>query len=831
MKLLISLIILMNAVWVNSATPWQVPDAQYRLSVSSSRPNDIGYLDFNLYALPILLSNGIDVRTSDGTRIPFFLHQTLGLIIAPAPQSTKRFIYFGLPEVSPVDQWDKKHGSIPADHRLYGAAFARWHNHMTAQEWLKNQMLVLERRFQARSRWFLNYFASNFLRNPYKIKLPSDWSKPFDNEDFLCWRFRDYSRRVTWFTTQEMATSYVNPYYTASIRLEWAWRMIHQNYLLTYKNSEKLPALSLIRPLKDFQSIFKFTSKRPMKSFFEGNLNSLQITTDSFDSRRNFGIIFDIQLVVPQTGEYEFSFKTETGAGAGAILEVDGKTLITNYCEYQSENPTKIKLESGLRKLKLQFHRDNRPGDLVVSWKKPGDKTTTILSSKNFAPGWPNIPSALQNRDGKNLPLMRRVSSTDIFTEKLKKLNLIEVQAIPEGTELIWFLDGAPVASGSSATMICNPDAKFGASGENYEPTQLFWLGNRYNAESYLHAGALRMQLHTPDFVFDDETQEMFIEAISASPIDTTIQLETSVSASNSMFSNGIKTFVIQAKKTVTEDRFAQDGFYKYAIRLNGSELRSSLNVSLKMKMPGLVFSEKIIRFIPLAELPKLTYDSDGKFYDANGAQIIPVLHRPTLAELRRWELPLLLRDQIIAPNHMLVVADDFGSFSSALTATLSDKNIQTQFLPWQSEYSLIPMRESLPELLPAIKESSCNTALVIPSAFDLRNRVPLRSQIRHLSAVIQALRENQKIKTIYLATPIPQEDNLQAEDSLIVELRRLARDFGLKMINLNFRLRQDETTPEFYQYDNANPSYREILPIKQIPTICEFLAKEITNR
>lgn len=156
MKLLISLIILMNAVWVNSATSWQVPDAQYRLSVSSSRPNDIGYLDFNLYALPILLSNGIDVRTSDGTKIPFFLHQTLGLIIAPAPQSTERFIYFGLPEVSPVDQWDKKHGSIPADHRLYGAAFARWHNHMTAQEWLKNQMLVLERRFQARSRWFLN---------------------------------------------------------------------------------------------------------------------------------------------------------------------------------------------------------------------------------------------------------------------------------------------------------------------------------------------------------------------------------------------------------------------------------------------------------------------------------------------------------------------------------------------------------------------------------------------------------------------------------------------------------------------------------------------------
>lgn len=816
-------IMILTAATSGFSIPWHVTEAEFRLAINSTRPELIGYLDFSAYPLPILLAKGIDIRSADGVKIPFYLHQTLGLVIAPAPEHAERFIYFGLPETSPVDQWNAESGAVPEDRRLYAMAFARWHNHLTAKEWEKNQMDILDRRFKAQSRWMFNYVLLNILLGKSRSGLPADWKKPFDNEDFLCWRYRDRSRRQNWFTTQKMISSYANPYRPHSSRLNWAWQMIHLNYLRIYNNVDKLAERSQKEPLNSFKALFKFNPKSKPKPFFEGNLNSFQILTDSFDSRRHFGIVFETSLIVPETGEYDFQLETE----AGAILYLDDKELITIYREHRSENPATTELEAGLHRLKLHFHRDQHPASMILRWRKPGTKQFELLSDDNFAPGWPNQPFALQNRKGETLPLVRRTRTADIFIEKLVKMNLINAQAVAPDTEFTWFLNGKPVATGPSVTMVCEPGAKLGAGGGKYPPTQLFWLGNRKIDSSPLHAASLRMQLHTPDFIFDDESQDMFVEAVSAMPFENMVQIETSSSRENPVFPSETKSITVPAKKTAAEERFAQDGLYKFPVRITGKELRSQLDVNLKLKMPGLVFAEKNLRFIPLSELPPLSYGDDGNFYDETGAQVIPVLHRPTLSELRKWELPILLRNQIALPHKMLVIADDFGSFSKTLADAFDKKNIQTELLQLPQEHILFAMRKSLIYILPSVKNSDADAALIIPSAFDLRNRIPVRSQIRTLSAILQALRENPEIKIIYMATPIPQKNIGDIENEMITELRRLTRDFGVKIINLNFHLRQHQIDDENYCHDPENQGYQEILPLKMIPEICNYLLSE----
>ena len=106
MKRLVRLMILLGLPMVlgGAEADWQVPEAEFRLIARSDRPAGNTYLSLGDFAMPILLGQGIDVRDRNGKKIPFYLHQTLGLVLGSAPDSPERYIYFGLPRTSPVDQ-------------------------------------------------------------------------------------------------------------------------------------------------------------------------------------------------------------------------------------------------------------------------------------------------------------------------------------------------------------------------------------------------------------------------------------------------------------------------------------------------------------------------------------------------------------------------------------------------------------------------------------------------------------------------------------------------------------------------------------------------------
>ncbi len=807
---------------------WHVPEAEYRLIVESDRPGENGYFDFGDYAMPILLGKGVDIRDHADNKIPFYLHQTLGLVIAPAPGSPRRYIYFGLPEVSPVDQWNKaQNGEIPPDRTIYTNAYWRGHRYWTSKEWLDNQVNNLENRFIRDNGWNFKYllrcFATSAVSLHQEVLDPraepvtvGDWNKPLDRENYLCWRYRDLSRRINYFSQEEMERSYADPFRYSRARMDWVWRRIYLSRKNIFRVLPDLQARAPEAPMNDFINIFK----QPYRGvFFSANQALFHITDDAFDSRRNIAVVMEGKLIVPENGEYEF--KAE--ANGSFLLYVDGQLHLSKYNEPVIDKFLKLNLTAGLHEVRFCFQRQSS-SIATLSWKKTGAEQFAVLTENDFAPAWPNPPLAMQRKPYVDIPLIKQISQYDIFIAKTEKKLWKELAAV-NGPQITWLLNGAPVFIGEKATLISNPGDQFGIMTDDFPPTRFFWLRADRKDKPWFHAD-LSLNLFVPDFIYEDEELEMFVEMLSALPVAARSVLSVTPDRKNPMFQTGKREIIVPPKRMIQEDRYASDGSFKYSVHLKGAELKNALNIDFELKVPELIFSSRKLRFIPLNTLPPLTLDANGDFRDEQNALVVPVLHRPALSEIRTWELPAKIKNQIVSYRHMLLIGDDFGNFSADLENTLKQKSLALTFLPWSRDHQpLLRMRRDLPRMLQDISRSQADLALVIPAAADVADQIPLRSQSRHLAAILQALRANKNIQTICLATPLPMENHAELEQKLSQELRKLGRDYGVRIIDLNHFLRQNGELN--YAPDAAHPAYRERLPVGNTSAISRLIVSE----
>ncbi len=810
MRRLIRLIILLGLPMVlgGAEADWQVLEAEFRLIARSDRPAGNTYLSLGDFAMPILLGQGIDVRDRNGKKIPFYLHQTLGLVLGSAPDSPERYIYFGLPRTSPVDQWDKKLGSIPSDRTIYANVYNHGHRYRTTQEWLDNQIGALENRFRSYNNWMFQYLCQSialgaltsghlFLRQEVRDPLAepvreADWDKPLDREDYKCWRYSDRVRRVNFFSDREMKNSYSDPYRFSQARVDWAWRRLYLSRKSLFNAVPRLKERAPEAPMKEFINIFKEPYRRPI---FTGNMDLFYIAADAFDSRRNMAAVLEGNLIVPEDGEYEFCVES-----AGSFLLYFGEDLkLRKYNEPELRKYLKINLKTGIQDLKLCFQRPSF-SSVALSWKKPGAKSFTILGKDDFAPAWPCRVIAMQEKGRGDIPLIREISLYDIFTGKREKRLWREMAAVPRPDEkppqITWLINGVPAFIGERATLITASDDLFGVMTEQYPPTRFFWLRQNRDHKPWLHAD-IELKLHLPDFIYDDEELEMFVELASGLPTEARSILSVSPDRPNSLFAENSREVTIPPRRRIQEDRYAADGIYKYPVLLKGAELKDGLNVQFTVKVPQLTFAARTLRFVSVESLPSLTLDESGRFRDEAGAVVVPVLHRPTLNELRSWELPARIRNRLMPTRHMLLIADDSGGLGDKVEQVMKEKKVALTFLAWGDDgIALNRMRQDLPALADVIPGSNADVAVVIPAVADLNGNIPVRSQVRHLAALLQLLRANRSIHTIYLSTPFPVEGREAEEKQLSEELRRLARDFGVEVINLNYILRHQDKMP-----------------------------------
>ncbi|MEI8247035.1 MAG: PA14 domain-containing protein [Lentisphaerota bacterium] len=842
MKLKIFIIISMLPLFsAMAAVPaWTVSDAEYRLTAKTDNPALTGYIDLSQYVLPEKLDNGIDVRDEKGGKIPYFLYKNFGLFFGPAAKSPLRHIYFGFKKPMEAPPWPKELGSVPENYRLRIRVFHAGMQYFTEQQWFERQQTYINERYKRVSNWMMEYLISQSWARYYDRyfyprskdvksylnyeRLNKDWDKPYDVEDYLAWRNPSSYRRSTGWVEYQCRLKGAGFMKYDDLRLEWAVKRLKRLWTIREKELIKTEVNSKGAPERDMINIFE---KRKVA---EARDNWTQTLLDKgiFDMKNNFAAGINGTLLIPADGDYEFAVNTSSST----LLLIDDKIEINWYGEHERspgwEKTAKVNLKRGMHSFKFYYQKNLAITFAACAWEKPGDREFTIIQDDNFSPGWPCVVESCTGRNGKNYPLVTKTGSCILFTGKREKC-LWEKFTVTDGAHggCSWDVNGQ-IFSGKNIDLIFKDGEEdrimLVPEDKNWSPMRLGRLDD--GREKPFSRPDLALKLWTPDFIFDDETLDLFVEVNSKLPFAVECYLDTVASPANSMFVNGREKISLPGKPVSEQNRFIPDSVSKKQIVLKGEELKQKTEAAFNLKLPNMPFDSKRIKFIKVPDLPPMVTGA-SELHDSSGDIIIPVIHRPELSEIRKWELPATVMNRLAGTSKLLVVADDFAcgsnTFSAMLQELLSQEEIELEFIPWRNSGNN-RLLENFASTLPFILKSDADAAIIIPPVRELHDGIPVRNQYRMLAALISAF----KGRNLMLATPFPPVNPTPQEEELSNEVKRLAREYGAAVLDLNYYIKENSDWQKSYRTVPENDRSLELLPVQNIEGVCRIIAKEL---
>ena len=470
----------------------------------------------------------------------------------------------------------------------------------------------------------------------------------------------------------------------------------------------------------------------------------------------------------------------------------------------------------------LRFYTDKKQEDNT-------DRDFTILKNGNFVLGWPGLPLACKSKDGKSYPIVRKIYSCTLYTGKREKWlweKYITTDCGAGGYE--WTINGSQAAFGEDFDLASKEGSDdkimLFPNDDKFSPMQLVRFDD--GREKPYSRPDLTLKLSLPEFIFDDETLNFFVEVNSKLPNDIICYLDTIATPGNPLFTNGSEKISLPGKSTSAQNRFTQDSVFKKEIILKSEYLKSRSDVEFKLRLPGMTFDSAKVKFINVKDLPPMVSGMDT-LYDSGGNIVVPVIHRPELSEIRQRELPAAVINRLAGTLKVLVIADDFtcgkNSFSATLQSMLDMEDIELEFISWQ--YSgANRLLENFAVALPYILKSDADTAIIIPPAHELHDGVPVRNQCRMLAALISAF----KGRNIVLATSFPPVVPNPQESELNSEIRRLAREYGAAMLDLNYFIRKNKDWAKTYRTSTEQEDTLELLPVQNIQNVCRIITNEL---
>ena len=839
-------IIIFLMLWVGTASAasgdWHSPDAEFRLELTTDFPGITGYIDLSQYVLPVKLDNGIDVRDDNGCKIPYYLYKNLGLFFAPSAKSAVRYVYFGFKKTVEAPPWPKELGSVPENYQLRIRIFNARMDYITEQSWLNRQRQKITERYKQRTDWHMRYLISQSWERYYTqyyypwrmtdvkfylnaVPPDKDWNKTYDPEDFLAWKKPSSYRRSTgWVEYQYRGKAWEFWKYD-NVRTEWAVKRLKRFWNNREKELEQAAITSKGIPEREMMNIYD----RKWFSDEKNNWNQVLLEKGMFEVRNNFAAGINGRLLIPADGEYEFAVNTSSST----LLLINDKIVINWYGEHERtagwEKTVKLKLKRGLNSFKFYYHKNSAITYAACAWKKPGDRDFTILDENNFYPGWPNLPLEFKDRNGRSYPLVKKVYSCILYTGKREKC-LWEKYTVSDcgSGDCEWTINGQKAAFGKDFDLVSKEGADDKVmlipADKNKSPIQIVRFDD--GREKPYSRPDLALKLWLPDFIFDDETLNLFVEVNSKLPHDAICYLDTVATPENTLFTNGSEKINLPGKPASEQNRFIQDSVFKKQIMLKGEHLKNKTDVEFKLKLPGMTFDSAKVRFINVRDLPPMVSGTDA-LYDSDGNIIVPVIHRPELSEIRQWELPAAVIKRLAGTSKVLVVADDFycgkKSFSATLQEMLNEEDVELEFIPWQCS-GANHLLENFAAVLPFILKSDADAAIIIPPAHELHGGVPVRNQYRMLAALVSAF----KGRNIMLATSFPPVEQNQQEDELNSEIRRLAREYGAAVLDLNYFIKENKDWAKSYRTSPEQEDTLELLPVQDIQRVCRIITKEL---
>lgn len=527
----------------------------------------------------------------------------------------------------------------------------------------------------------------------------------------------------------------------------------------------------------------------------------VQIRTRSWDTDGHFLVCFYGQLHVPETGDYSFRlYSTST-----RILKIDGKTVCRRFgVQSDNANPqagtsedVTVRLEKGMRTFEFYYYRGAVMMWAAAAWKRPGNGSYSILASEDFSPAMPPAILSCTSVSGVKYPVAVCNDSLALYTGKRENVPLNSYEVIlPVGGNYKWEFGGRKYDSRFSLFAVgadSEKDFRLVPEDDSFAPLSIS------NAQRALEKLPVRpdcsLKLWFPRFLYDDEYAECCVEMRSRLPVKTAMTLKCSVSRKDANFKTGEEVVIFDRMPSVFENRYAGDRIRKKYARVNGSDYLTHIAVDYEFSMPGQVFDRKGFVFAPVSELPEMTCDAEG-LKDSTGRLMIPVMHRPTLHDVRAWELPRSIGSQLRTVKKLLVVADDCDGFRNKLEKALGDNGIKVDFVPWKD----VPgasgsiTLESLPGILRRIASSDADSVLLLPLPLSKRGVISERDELYAVALLIEAARLKSSVKEVRLASPFPagdaEKEVIDEENAFTENLRRIRREYGLRMIELGDTLK-----------------------------------------
>lgn len=824
---------------------WHSDAARYRLEVERTRPEEAQYVDLRHLLLPVTLENGVTVTDAAGQALPFLLQDDYTLLLPGGSKGGVNHIYFGYDAKQSFDRWDEKLGKRPDGSRLR-IKVVNAHSVATSdEEWRTQRLENLSRRYtrqiENNEKYYGRMFTESITGPVFWTRYPSEiWqvtSQVRQMNTFLMrlqqrktrairprWRFwPGYGLPVWCFPLQSR-----NYFY----RLQWPMRQflnIPKNWRRDIDKTEQETPGAAERELV---GVFDRPNVRVQG---DAAVRDINLPKRPFDSFGNFSIRYQGKILIEEEGDYEFG----ANSNSLVILRADGKNLLL---QSGKRKPTEVKMnvvrvhfKPGVHDFELYYHKSRVTSEISCFWRKAGDSEFTLLNDENFHPAIPVKLLGCIRHDGGRYPLVRRNDRHQLHSGKREFWSLAGFTPVePAGLEFDWISHGEKLPGNSLPYLALPPKDQpalmLKPRTAGYLELPVLHYPVPYEPVSV--DSGLNLKLWAPLFIYDDEPLDFFREINSRLPLATQVRLRQRPNRPQTVFPTREEYLPLAAKPVELVDRFAPDVMHKERVVLDGRELVKGLRVEWELAIPEVVFDRRTVFFAPLEALPDDLKAGPGGLYDGTGALVVPVLRRPTLHQLREWELPKTLQ-YILQPKHrILVIGEDFGSgekrFSRVLKKLAEERELNLEFHAWAEDgrHSGSRMLDSLPVLLPKLNMADAELVVVIPPPRGRLRSLADWENHRALALVLEKLRRGSALRELKLATPLPSADAADeaADASWVESLRILRREYGCSMLEYGNAF---AAQPEFRNFYRASQGdWAASLPEQGAQKAAELLLK-----
>lgn len=654
----------------------------------------------------------------------------------------------------------------------------------------------------------------------------------------------DYFRRILDQTTESL-TNYKNRYAIQDQRIEKCiaelaeaekkLKELQQEYEQESKKFARREKKEMKKRERYIESLFTNPSNGVLG---EMAIRKIFLRDSPFTRENNFAGHFSGNILIPEDGSYTFAINS----ASGSYLLLEDKVFLSWLDEHdRSKEWTRTRqaeLKRGLYKLDYYYQKNNGDIYAAAAWRPPGKAEFEVLRNEDFAPGWPNKPVTVEEKDGRTYPAVTVESRYLMYLDRENKIYwdkcVIHDPEMDKNAQAAQWLSGEKViVEGKVGDIIYSEQEKdeldLSVKEAGREPLKLEFASSA--GKSVICRPDLFLHLWSPTFIYDDEQLELHVEIMSELPEPVYCELKTTVNKANAMLKNNTERIFLRRKGDDDLDKYTPADYAKRKFTLKGDLLKDGLEASFELSVFGHLFASRKLVFRPLREIGSLKL-SQGDLKNEDNDRIVPVLHRPALSEIRNWQLSKLVLNKVLLPGTVLVVGNDFSSsdrsFRKSLAQVLKSDDMKLEFLSWQERSNSAPCLDSFARFSDDVGKSKAETVIIIPSVADVEAGVPTRLQKRVLAALIQMLKKNDSIRSVKICTPYPSILYSKSAEELNTAVKSLAREYGFEMIDLYNAVSSQKDWQKLYRYQADFPGLEEAYPVQYIPELCRLFLKNL---